>query len=45
MEGVSVQSPEENLIYFGMDLTKLNGNNNMREFLDYMCIQKLGFEN
>ena len=45
MEGVSVQSPEQNLIYFGMDLTKLNGNNNMREFLDYMCVQKLGFKN
>ena len=44
MEGVSIKNTEGNLIYFGMDLTKLNGNNNMKDFIEYMCVQQLGFE-
>ena len=44
MEGVSIKNTEGNLIYFGMDLTKLNGNNNMKEFIEYMCMQQLGFQ-
>ena len=44
MEGVSIKNTEGNLIYFGMDLTKLNGNNNMKEFIEYMCVQQLGFQ-
>ena len=44
MEGVSIKNAEGNLIYFGMDLTKLNGNNNMKDFIEYMCVQQLGFE-
>ena len=44
MEEVSIKNTEGNLIYFGMDLTKLNGNNNMKEFIEYMCVQQLGFQ-
>jgi hypothetical protein len=44
MEGVSIKNTEGNLIYFGMDLTKLNGNNNMKDFIEYMCLQQLGFQ-
>ncbi|MBO6584588.1 MAG: hypothetical protein JJ953_00640 [Gracilimonas sp.] len=44
-EGVGIENPEGNVIYFGMDLTLLNGNNNLADFIEYICIQRLGFSN
>ncbi|MGN8225705.1 hypothetical protein [Gracilimonas sp. BCB1] len=44
-EGVGIENPEGNLIYFGMDITTLNGNDNLAEFIEYVCIQRLGFSN
>lgn len=44
-EGVGIENPEGNLIYFGMDITTLNGNNNLAEFIEYVCVERLGFSN
>jgi hypothetical protein len=44
-EGVGIENPEGNVIYLGMDLTTLGGNNNLAEFINYVCIQRLGFSN
>lgn len=44
-EGVGVENSEGNLIYFGMDLTLLNGNGNVGEFINYVGVQRLGFSN
>ena len=44
-EGVGIENAESNLIYFGMDITTLNGNDNLAEFINYVCIQRLGFSN
>ena len=44
-ENVSVENEEGDLIYFGLDLTLLNGNNNVADFIREMCIQRLGFSN
>jgi len=43
-EGVALKSSEGNLIYFGLDLTLLNGNNNMADFIRRVVIEELGFE-
>jgi hypothetical protein len=42
---VGIENPEGNVIYLGMDLTTLGGNNNLAEFINYVCIQRLGFSN
>tara|TARA_R110000868_G_scaffold259361_5_gene517343 strand:- start:110600 stop:112057 length:1458 start_codon:yes stop_codon:yes gene_type:complete len=44
-EGVGIENSEGNLIYFGMDITLLNGNGNLDEFIDYVGVQRLGFSN
>jgi len=44
-EGVGIENPEGNVIYLGMDLTTLGGNDNLAEFIEYVCIQRLGFSN
>lgn len=44
-EGVGIENSEGNLIFFGMDLTILNGNANMGSFIDYVGVQRLGFSN
>ncbi len=44
-EGVGIENPEGNLIYFGIDLTTLGGNDNLADFIEYVCVQRLGFSN
>ncbi|MEQ8525162.1 hypothetical protein [Gracilimonas sp.] len=44
-EGVGIENPEGNLVYFGIDITTLNGNDNLAEFIEYVCVQRLGFSN
>lgn len=44
-ENVALENAEGDLIYFGLDLTHLNGNNNVSDFIGEMCIQRLGFSN
>lgn len=44
-ENVALENTEGDLIYFGLDLTRLNGNNNVADFIGEMCIQRLGFSN
>lgn len=44
-EGLGIENTESNVIYFGMDITTLNGNDNLAEFIEYVCIQRLGFSN
>ena len=40
---IAVKNQEGNLIYLGMDLQDLNGNNNLSELLESMLIDELGF--
>lgn len=42
-EAVAIENPEGNLIYLGLDLTTLGGNNNLAEFIDLLSRQRLGF--
>ncbi len=44
-EGVGIENSEGSVIYFGMDITNLNGNDNLADFINYICIQRLGFSN
>lgn len=44
-EAVGIENPEGSVIYLGMDLTTLGGNDNLAEFIEYVCIQRLGFSN
>lgn len=43
-ESVAIQNAEQNIVYFGLDIQGLNGNNNVAEIIDRFCIQLLGFE-
>lgn len=43
-EGVAVENPEGNLIYFGLDLINLNGNNNLAEMINELLIGRLNFK-
>ena len=42
-EIVSVKSKEGNIIFFGLDLSDLNDNNNIGQFIKRMCVDELGF--
>ena len=43
-ESVGIENPEGNLIYFGLDITQL-GEDELTDFIDYVCVQRLGFSN
>ena len=43
-EGVAVENPEGNLIYFGLDLINLNGNNNLVNMMNELLIGRLNFK-
>ncbi len=43
-EGVAVENREKNLIYFGMDLSILDGSNNVNELLQDLLINRLKFK-
>lgn len=43
-EDIAIKSSEGNLVYFGWDLTLLNGNNNVADLINRICIQELGFQ-
>ena len=42
-EIVSVKSKEGNIIFFGLDMSDLNENNNIGQFIKRMCVDELGF--
>jgi hypothetical protein len=43
-EGVGVENPEKDLIYFSLDLTNINGNSNLPDLLNDMLIGRLNFK-
>ncbi len=43
-EGVGVENPEGDLIYFSLDLTNINGNANLPELLNDLLIGRLNFK-
>jgi hypothetical protein len=43
-EYVGIENPEGNLIYFGMDLTNLNADNNLDQMIDELLIGRLNFK-
>ena len=42
-EVVSVESREGNIIFFGLDMSDLNENNNIGQLIKRMCVDELGF--
>ncbi|MFU8813391.1 MAG: hypothetical protein ACNA78_10535, partial [Balneolaceae bacterium] len=40
---ISSLNPEQNILYFGLDLTLVNGNNNVDQLLENFLITRLGF--
>ena len=42
-EIVSVKSKEGNIIFFGLDMSDLNENSNIGQFIKRMCVDELGF--
>ena len=43
-EYVAIKNPEGNLIYFGLDLADLDGNDNLDALMQRMLIDELGFQ-
>lgn len=41
---VAIENTEGNLIYFSLDLTNLNGNNNLDDMIQEVVIDRLGFK-
>ena len=41
---VTIENTEGNVIYFSLDLSNLNGNNNISDMIQEVVIERLGFK-